>query len=146
MSEDRRDEILKRLDRAARANILGIEFDINPAALAKRVLEGRSLTLREREFIVGLLNGKTRPAQRPKSAETALRHDEIAQSYFLLKASNPGWQEKRLLSIVATAYDVKEKTVSRALKGLTPERRQNKQSLAAAFAESYVFKILPRRK
>ena len=93
---------MAQLDRAARIGILGIG---------------------------GLLHRKTNPPNRPKTVDSALMRDEIAQLFLVARALNPKRQSKDIVGAICDLHHVKRAYVYRVLKETAPERIENMRIL-----------------
>jgi hypothetical protein len=101
---------LRALDRGARTAILGI----------------------------GHLRNRTKhPRHRPKTVDSPLRRDEIAQTVAYIRASSPTLLEKGIIGRVCEHFGVSRAYVYRILKEVDPERWENMKAGAEAFCEIF---------
>jgi hypothetical protein len=107
----------------------------------------RSLTLEEvraldrgaRMAILGighLRNKIDHPRHRPKTVDSPLRRDEIAQWVAIGRASHPKLREKVVIARVCGHFGVSRGYVYRILKEVDPERWRIMKVSAAAMADS----------
>jgi hypothetical protein len=125
---------LRALDRMMRMRILGLTPDINRRDVARRLREGRPLREYERLFLADMTDGKKRPRHRPATTATALKKDEMAQLFFVLKALRPESSAKAK-GAVADFYPVSEAYLGKVLRDLDPKRREILETSGRAFAE-----------
>jgi hypothetical protein len=112
MAKDSDDQLklLKRLDRAFRIGILGIGHLLNR-------------------------DGGTALPHRPRTVDSPLRRDEIAQHVALCRRLHPEWRDKEIIGRVCALHGVNRSYVYRILKEIDPERWENMQGVAAAMVE-----------
>jgi hypothetical protein len=103
---------LRALDRGARTAILGIGH---------------------------LRNRTKRPRHRPKTVDSPLRRDEIAQLVAWLRALYPRKPDKLIIGRVCYFHRVSRSYVYRVLSEVDPERWENMKASAAAFVETVAF-------
>jgi hypothetical protein len=103
-------KILETLDRVARIHILGI---------------------------AGLLDQSKHPAHRPKTVDSPLLRDEIAQAVFYCRALNPTKSQKQIVGGVGDLYGVSRSYVYEVLSKVDAARKENIQAGAAVVAELY---------
>jgi hypothetical protein len=106
-----REDQLRALDRGARMAILGIGH---------------------------LRNRTERPRHRPKTVDSPLRRDEIAQWVAILRAGRPNLLDKVIIVRVCKHFGVSRAYVYRILKEVDPERWENIKASAATIAECVV--------
>ncbi len=128
-------EQLKALDRAARRGILGLPLAIDKGRLAERVLQGQPLHQHEAQFVADLLTGKKRRAARPRSADGALKRDEIAQVVLYAQALHPDWKLQSIIKRIQKLHRVSRRFVFNALREVDPDRRSIMEASAKAFAK-----------
>jgi hypothetical protein len=129
-----KDDTFRVLDRMARMQILGLKPDINRVDLARRVREGRPLREHERSFLADLAEGKKRARHRPASTKSALKKHEMAQWFFVLRVVFPG-QDAENKAKVADYFECTETYLSKVLRDLDPEIRENLETSAPVFVE-----------
>jgi hypothetical protein len=108
MDDNSKSAQLKAIDRAARIQILGIRNLYRPGH---------------------------HPPNRPPTIDAALKRDEIAQSDAYMRAVHPEWSKKEIISGIRKYYGVGRSYIFEAIKDVDPERRENFEGSAAAFAE-----------
>jgi hypothetical protein len=101
-------ELLKRLDRLAKVQMLGIRDLYKPGH---------------------------HPRHRPATVDAELKRYEIAQMVAVVRAVHPDWQEKEIRYRVCKYFGVKRAYYYRVLKEIEPERWCILQASAAAIAE-----------
>jgi hypothetical protein len=86
----------------------------------------------------GDLRNKTRhPRHRPKTVDSPLRRDEIAQWVAIGQASRPKLREKEIIARVCSHFDVSRGYVYRILKEIDPERWENMKTFAPVVLEMW---------
>jgi hypothetical protein len=84
---------------------------------------------------IGHLRNRTeRPRHRPKTVDSPLRRDEIAQDVALLRALHPRKSDKSIIAKVCGFHRVSRAYVYRVLGEVEPERWEIMKASAAAFA------------
>jgi hypothetical protein len=113
MSEnfDAQIRVLKRLDRLAKIQILGIRDLYKPGH---------------------------HPPHRPSTIDAALKRYEIAQMVAIVRAVHPDWQEKEIRYRVCKYYGVKRAYYYRALKQIEPEKWRDLEYFATVLAEEFI--------
>jgi hypothetical protein len=110
---------------SARRQINGLQPQIDRSHLAQKVRQGKPLDERERAFIADLLEGKRRPAHRPKSDDVSLKNDEIAQVYLYARVLHSDRQDKDIMPDIEALFGVKSRRIYQIIAALDPERRRN---------------------
>jgi hypothetical protein len=103
-SDVARTKLLKRLDRAARIQILGIR---------------------------GLYQPDHHPRHRPATIDAALKRDEIAQFVGIYRALHPYRDKRESILAAVKLFGCKRAYVYRAWKQLDPERRKYLRAVAS---------------
>ena len=130
------EEQLIAIDRELRLRILGLAPAINREDLARRILEDGRIRPDEREFTAHLVQGRKRKRRRPKSVETDLKADSIAQLVFYWEALNPNVKREAALNAIAKSQEVSRSYIFEVLRKIDPERERIIKAAAAALAES----------
>lgn len=102
--------------------------------------EARALDRGARTRILGighLRNRTDNPRHRPKTIDSPLRRDEIAQWVAILRAGRPTLPEKVIIGRVCEHFGVSRAYVYRILKEVDPERWENMKAGAEAFCEIF---------
>lgn len=97
---------------------------IDEQDLERRLREGGPLLKHERPFVADRVKGKKRPRHRPRSVDTALRNDIMAEWYLHFAAHNPEKQKRQIEHRVATMFGISGKIVREAVRSLSPQRRK----------------------
>jgi hypothetical protein len=82
-----------------------------------------------------LRNRAERPRHRPKTVDSPLRRDEIAQTVAYIRASSPTLLEKGIIGRVCEHFGVSRAYVYRILEEVDPERWVNIKAGAAVLCE-----------